>query len=112
VGGLGLDLVSAGPLGTAMLPATVVGFLAGFGQMAALRMHRLLPLEAAAAGAVVYGLMHMLLLHLSGWDFNLIVAIYEVVLPSALVSLIALPPLYGLFYWMQRRARTKSELGW
>lgn len=112
VGGLGLDLASAGPLGPSILPAVVVGALSGLSRLAALRMHRLLPVAMALAGGVVYGLLHMLLLHLSGWGFNLIVAIYEVVLPSAVISLLVLPPVYGLFYWLQKRGRTRSELGW
>lgn len=113
VGGVGLDLASAGPLGAATLPAIAVGFLSGFGHLAALRVHRFLPLELAAVGAVGYGLLHMLLLLLSGWDFNWIVAIYEVVLPSALVSLPLMPLVYGLLYWVRRRrVKPRLEPGW
>ncbi|MHB1005822.1 MAG: rod shape-determining protein MreD [Chloroflexota bacterium] len=112
LGGLALDLASAGPVGTAVLPLVLTGFLSGFGQTAALRLHRLLPLEAGVAGAVVYGLLHMLLLQLSGWDFNWIVAIYEVILPSALISLFAMPLVYGLIYWLERRLRPRAEPRW
>lgn len=112
IGGFALDLASAAPVGANTLPLAIVGFLGGFGEYAAFRVNRLLPLQAAFAGAIVFDLLHMILLQLSGWDFNVIVAIYEVVLPSALISLPGMPVVYGLFLWLRRRSRTRPEIGW
>ena len=75
IGGFALDLASAAPVGANTLPLAIVGFLGGFGEYAAFRVNRLLPLQAAFAGAIVFDLLHMILLQLSGWDFNVIVAI-------------------------------------
>lgn len=111
-GGLLLDLTSAGPLGASAFPLGLVGFLSGFGDTGALRSNRLLPLQAGFVGTVVFGLLRMLLLLLSGWGFNWIVAIYEVVLPAALVSLPFVPVVYGLLYWLRRRSRSRPEIGW
>ncbi len=111
-GGLLLDLASAGPLGASAFPLGLVAFLSGFGETGALRSNRLLPLQAGFVGAVVFGLLRMLLLLLSGWGFNWIVAIYEVVLPASLVSLPFVPVIYGLLYWLRRRSRSRPEIGW
>ena len=112
VGGLALDLASAGPFGGMTLCLALAGLLSGLGQTEALRFNRLLPLEAAFAGTLVVDLLYMLLLLLGGWDFNWIVAIYEVVLPSSLINLLAMPAIYGLCYWLRRRLRPRSEIAW
>ena len=112
VGGLALDLVSAGPLGAATAPLALVGFFSGFGHLPELRMNRLLPLEAAFVAPVVFDLLRMLLLQVSGWDLNWIVAIYEVVLPSAVASVAVMPLVYALLFWLRRRSRQRPEMGW
>ncbi|MDA8219211.1 MAG: rod shape-determining protein MreD, partial [Dehalococcoidales bacterium] len=112
VGGLLLDLASIGPLGSSALALAAVGYLSGFGQDAALRVNRLLPLLAACTGTVVFDLFHMLLLQLSGWDFNWVIVIYEIVLPSSLLNVVVMPLVYGSVYWLERRLNPRAEIGW
>ncbi|MCL4466665.1 MAG: rod shape-determining protein MreD [Chloroflexi bacterium] len=107
--GLLFDLGSAGPLGAGLICMAAVGCLSGLGQAGGPRFNRLLPLQAAALATIVYDLLYMLLLQLSGWGFNLIVAIYEVALPSALLSLVLMPAVYGPVYWLWHRARPGRE---
>ena len=109
--GLVFDLSSAGPPGAGLLPMALVGLLSGLGQVSSRRSNRLLPVQAALLGTVVFDLIYMLLLQLSGWGFSLIVAIYEVALPSAVLNLLLMPAVYGLFTWLWQRARSGREIG-
>jgi rod shape-determining protein MreD len=109
--GLLFDFSTAGPIGAGLICMTVVGALSGIGQAGGLRFNRLLPLQAAAIATIVYYLLYMLLLQLSGWGFSLIIAIYEVALPTALLSLALMPAVYGPVYWLWQRARPGREGG-
>lgn len=111
VAGLVFDLSSAGPPGAGLLPMALVGLLSGLGQVSSRHSNRLLPVQAALLGTVVFDLIYMLLLQLSGWGFSLIVAIYEVALPSAVLNLLLMPAVYGLFNWLWQRARSGREIG-
>ena len=113
VAGLIFDLLSAGPVGAGLLPMTLVGLASGLAQGRSLLLSsRLLPLQAALVGTVVFDLIYMLLLQLSGWGFSLIIAIYEVALPSALLNALLMPAVYGVFYWLWQRARSGREYGY
>ncbi|MHB1131283.1 MAG: rod shape-determining protein MreD [Chloroflexota bacterium] len=112
IAGLAFDLLSAAPLGAGLIPLAGVGLLSGIGQAGAVHFNRLLPLQAALLATVVFDLGHMLLLHLSGWTFNVIVALYEVTLPSALLNLLVMPAVYWMISFLWQRSRSSRESGW
>jgi rod shape-determining protein MreD len=110
-GGLLIDLSSAGTLGSATIALAVAGALGGLAHGLPVMLPQLVPLVAAALGTVVFTLIYMLLLHLAGWDFHWIITIYEVILPSALINLIAMPLIYPLVGRLHKRHGSQPEFG-
>lgn len=96
VAGLAVDLLSGAPFGAATLSLIAVGLLAGSGHMAVFRDHLLLSSLLAILATVVYSLIFMLVLQLSGEPVVWFGSLARIVLPSALLNACLLPIVYGL----------------
>ncbi len=107
VGGMALDLLSPGWLGSHTLALLLV--VAAVGAMVA-PLHRgnlLFPAGAAFLGTIGY---HLLLVVLTGvpWHSEVLV---RVVLPLALVHGALMPLVYALSEWLDRRIRPRMRIG-
>ncbi len=63
VGGVALDLFSAGPMGSSSLALIAAALVAGPGHRTLSRFNVLVPLAAAALGTLAYGLTYILVLY-------------------------------------------------
>lgn len=107
VGGMALDLLSPGWLGSHALALLLV--VAAVGAMVA-PLHRgnlLFPAAAAFLGTIAY---HLVLMVLTGvpWHPESVV---RVVLPLALVHAALMPLAYALSEWLDRRIRPRIRIG-
>jgi rod shape-determining protein MreD len=96
IGGLCLDLLSGGPLGASALVLVIVAFLASLAEGQLWRSHVLLPLAAALMGSVLYHLLLPLILAVFGFEFDWGRALVGVLLPSTLLNLMLIVPLYEI----------------
>src|SRR5512137_2998678 len=91
VGGLSLDLISGGPFGASILGLLAAVFIASRLGGGLFRDRLFLPLVTAVAGTFAYNGVYLLLLRIFGVPVNLVDALVQVVLPSALINMLASP---------------------
>lgn len=96
MGGLCLDLLSGGPLGTSALALVIVAFLASLAEGQLWRSHVLLPVAAALLGSVLYHLLLTLTLAAFGFAFDWGRALGGVLLPATLLNVVLIVPLYEI----------------
>lgn len=96
LGGLCLDLLSAGPLGAAVLGLMLATFLAGLTEGRFWRSHVLLPLAVVLGGTLVYHLTLLLVLSATGHGVPWGVALVQITLPAMLLNTLLMLPVYTL----------------
>ena len=99
-GGLLIDTLSGGPTGAAILGLTVVSLLAGLSESRLWESHVLLPLAAVALGTIIYHLIYLAALTVSGWPIPWIETLTTVTLPSMILNLILTLPAYRGARWL------------
>jgi rod shape-determining protein MreD len=101
-GGLLVDLLSGSPLGAGTLALMAVAFLAGIGEVNVFRTHIALPLAAVLLSTLLYGLLMLLALQVTGQPVDWPGSLAKTVLPSAVVNTLLTPLVYGTIYWLHR----------
>ena len=105
VGGLTVDLISGGPFGTsalALLAATFIANQLGGGMF---RDRVIIPLVTAVAGTFAYNGVYLIVLRLFGIPIDLVSAIPQVIVPSALLNMLASPIVARLMLALYHRVR-------
>jgi rod shape-determining protein MreD len=111
IAGVAVDLLSGAPFGAATLPLIAVAFLSGLGQTTVFGAHALLPMLAMFAGTIVYDLLFLLIVQISGQDVAWLDAFFRIILLSALLNAVLMP----LIFWGMRRLNTwfsREEMEW
>jgi rod shape-determining protein MreD len=111
IAGVAVDLLSGAPFGAATLPLIAVAFLAGLGQTTVFGAHFLLPMLAMFIGTIVYDLLFLLIVQISGQDVAWLDAFFRIILLSALLNAVLMP----LIFWGTRRLNTwfsREEMEW
>jgi rod shape-determining protein MreD len=103
VAGLFTDLFSGGPFGAATLSLMTVGSLSGLGQNVGFRHYLLLPPLFALLGTVVYDLIFLLVLAVTGHTVVWLETVARIVLPSAALNAALIPIILGLTRLLHRR---------
>jgi rod shape-determining protein MreD len=105
IGGLIVDLLSGGPLGTTALALVVVAFLAGqsWGQGLGSPVIQLVFL--ALIGITVYHLILLTILAWTGYAVDWVGALLRVAGPSALLNAALAPFVQRPMGWLERRTR-------
>jgi rod shape-determining protein MreD len=111
IAGLFLDLLSGTPAGAATVALGAVGFLAGLAQRSAFRAQLLLPVLVMAVSTVVYDLILLLAMLLSGRTVLWLETLGRIVLPSAVLNLLLLPVVYFSLRGLYRRF-SGGEMEW
>lgn len=94
VGGLALDLYSAGPLGVQTIALLLVCFLSGMGESAIFRQNLTLPMIVAFFTTFVFYSVASLLLRLFGWPLAWRSDLFRVILPAMVLNTLAMPIIY------------------
>ena len=111
IAGVAVDLFSGAPFGAATLPMIAVGFLSGLGQAAVFRAHIALPLVAMFLATVVYDLLFLLVVRISGYPVAWVESLLRLVLPSAVLNTVLMPVLFIIMRWLYTRFG-RSEMEW
>ncbi len=108
IGGVLLDLISAGQFGLHTLALLVVGFLSGLGERTVFRSDLLMPLLIIPLATLVYELLLLVGLYLTGWRAPLWPYFNQVVVPSMGVNTLLMAPIYLGLRVLHRRLHRKE----
>ncbi|HIC94541.1 MAG TPA: rod shape-determining protein MreD [Anaerolineae bacterium] len=111
IGGLALDILSGAPFGASTLALMAVSFLSGLGEVRIFRTHIVLPLLTAFFATLVYDILFLLLLQMSGWPVAWLDNLVKVILPSALLNVALSPLVYQTLRWLHHATGKPSLLG-
>lgn len=110
VGGLMVDLLSGAPFGAATLSLMAAGSLSGLGEATVSRTHLALPLVVVFLGTIVYDLVFLLVVQISGQTVVWLSSLVRIILPSAALNVVLMPIVFGSMRWLVRRFGTEAEL--
>jgi rod shape-determining protein MreD len=108
IGGLCLDVLSGGPLGASSIALMVASLLSGQGETNIYKGNLLLPIILAVLGTLVYCGILLVVLELTGRPVSLIASISQVILPAAVMNMVAMPFVYALMRWLDQRTERPS----
>ena len=111
ISGLMVDLLSGAPFGAATLSLVVVGFLAGLGEATVFRARIVLPMVLMFLATIVYDLLFLLIVQISGQPVALLESFWRLVLPSALLNAVLTPIFFLTMRWLYARYGRK-EMEW
>lgn len=111
VGGVMLDLLSGAPFGVITLPLLLVGYLSGLGEINVFRGNLLLPGLVILLATVLYHAIVLFLLQVLGRSVLWEPALLHVILPAALLNLLAAPFIY-LPLRRLHRLTGQPQMGW
>jgi len=111
IGGVSLDLLSGAPFGMMTVALLVVSFLSGLGERSVFRTHILLPVVMALVTTLLYDLIILLILALTGRPVAWTDSVVHVVLPSALINTLLIPLVFWTLQWLHRKTG-REEIHW
>ncbi|GAB4543251.1 MAG: hypothetical protein Kow0063_36230 [Anaerolineae bacterium] len=111
IGGLGLDILSSGPFGSATVALFVTSLLASLGYGRAFGGYLVLPLVLAFPLSLAYYLVYTLLIGLLGGTVPLMPALLDVILPASLLNIVATLCLFPPLRLLHRRTG-REEISW
>lgn len=112
VGGVWLDLVSGGPLGTAPLALVVVAFCTSVGEVNLFKTNAVLPVVVAFWATILYALVYLFLLRSQQFPVDWLGLLRSVAIPSGLVNAAAAAPAYYVLSRIERRTRAIAAVEW
>lgn len=111
VGGLVVDLLSGAPFGAATLALMAVGFLSGLGEATVFRTHVALPLVTVFLATILYDMIFLLVVQVSGQTVAWWSSLFRIILPSAALNALLTPVVFGTIRWLYKRfGRAEMEL--
>ncbi len=105
VAGLLRDLTTSDPLGTSVLAMAPIVLLAAAVQMRSVDTQFLPTVIVVAAGSLLYGIISMLVLWLTGQEIGWGDGFFRVVLPAAVVNALFTPIVYLPVQWLSPRPK-------
>jgi rod shape-determining protein MreD len=111
LGGLFLDVLSGSPFGGSAIALMAVSLLSGLGEMNIFKEHFLLPMALAPVGTVIYYGVILIVLELTGQSLSLASGFLRVVLPAAVVNLLAMPFVFICMRWLHHRT-ARRQIDW
>jgi len=95
IAGVTTDALSGAPFGAATFALMAVGFLAGLGEANVSRAQFALPLVTIFLATVLYDLVFLLIVRISGQPVVWLESLLRIVLPSAALNTVLAPLIYG-----------------
>ena len=96
IGGLSLDVLSGGPMGSTVLSMLLVSIMAGLVSGRLWGTHWLLSLIWVAVGTVIYHGIYLLVLTICGWHMVWQDSFMVITLPSSVLNLALMIPVYPI----------------
>jgi rod shape-determining protein MreD len=111
IGGLGLDLLSSGPLGAALIALVVTGLLASRGYGRVFGGYLILPLTLAFPLSLAYYVVYALLLGVLHRPVDWLPALSNIILPASVLNMAAMFVLFPILRLLHRRTG-REEISW
>ena len=111
IAGVALDLFSGAPFGAATLGLMAAGFLSGLGQSTVFRSQFFLPLLVMLLATIVYDMLFLLVVLISGDSVSWLDSLFHLVLPSAVLNVILMPVVFVITRWLKTRFG-REEMEW
>ena len=111
IAGAALDLLSGAPFGAATLALIAVGATAGLAKGSALQAHVALPLLTVFLASILYDLVFLFVLRVAGDTVVWVDSFVRIILPSAVLNAVLIPPVLGLMRWLDNRY-LREEMEW
>jgi rod shape-determining protein MreD len=91
IAGLAVDLFSGAPFGAATFSLMAVSFLSGLGQATVVRARFVLPLLAVFAATIIYDLLFLFVVWISGQPVAWLDSLVRIILPAAALNAVLTP---------------------
>lgn len=111
IAGIAVDLFSGAPFGAAGLALLAVGFLSGRGKAAVFRTHITLSLVVMFLATIVYDLIFLLVVQISGGAVAWLGSLFRIILPSAALNALLTPVVLIVMRRLHLRFG-REEMGW
>jgi rod shape-determining protein MreD len=111
VAGVAVDLFSGAPFGAATLGLLVASFVSGLGHATVFRAHVTLPLLAMFVATIIYDLVFLLVVRISGEAVDWLPSLVRVILPSAVINALLTPVVLGGMRFLDNRFG-REEMEW
>jgi len=103
IAGLAVDLLSGAPFGAATLSLIAVGFLSRVGEGTVFGTRVVLLLVTTFLATIVYDLVFLLIVQISGQTVAWLGSLLRVILPSAALNAVLSPIIFGMMRWLYTR---------
>jgi rod shape-determining protein MreD len=111
IAGLMVDLLSGAPFGAATVSLIVIGFLAGLGETTVFRARIALPMIVMFLATIVYELLFLLIVRISGQSVAWLDSVLRLVIPSAILNAVLTPVVFLTMSWLYARFG-REEMEW
>ena len=111
IAGLTVDLFSVAPFGAATLGMMAAGFLSGLGKSAVFGSQIILPLITVLLVTIVYDILFLLVVWISGYPVSWLDGLLHLILPSAVLNTVLMPVVFVIMRWLNTRFG-RAEMEW
>jgi rod shape-determining protein MreD len=111
IAGIAVDLLSGAPFGAATFSLLVVGVVSGLARGGVFAGHLIFPVVTMFLTTVLYDLLILLFVSISGRAVAWVDTLFRVILPSALLNALLMPLVFGLMRMLHKRFSQK-EMEW
>ena len=108
IGGLAMDALSGGPMGTTVMALLTATVLANFMSARVSESHIFLRIAVAVAGSVLYYLVYSIVLAFSGWQVDWISALASILLPASALNTALMLLLFPSARWLANRIAPRT----
>ena len=111
VAGLMLDIFSGAPFGAATFGLMAVGSLSGLGKSTVFQSRIALPMLAVLLATVIYDIIFLIVVWISGYPVAWLDSLFRLVLPSAVLNTVLTPVIIVIMAWLNARFG-REEMEW
>jgi rod shape-determining protein MreD len=111
VAGVAVDLFSGAPFGAATLGLLAASFVSGLGHATVYRAHVALPLLVMFVATIIYDLVFLLVVRITGEAVDWFPSLLRVILPSAALNALLTPVVLGGMRFLDNRFG-REEMEW
>ena len=111
IAGIAVDLFSGAPFGAATFGLMAAGFLSGLGRSTVFRSQLFLPMLVMLLATIVYGILFLLVVWISGHGVSWLDSLFRLVVPSAVLNAVLTPVVFVVMRWLNTRFG-REEMEW
>jgi rod shape-determining protein MreD len=111
IAGVSVDLFSGAPFGAATFGLMAAGFLSGLGHSTVFRSQLFLPFLVMLLATIVYDILFLLIVWISGYPVSWLDSLFRLILPSAALNAVLMPVVFVIMRWLNTRFG-REEMEW